>query len=376
MQRLQSDDVSALLDAVHETYRASSAREFPTLAMALTTRLVPSDLAGFNDIDPTHQQAIALYDKPVNFFDGAMERFADLQAQHPVIRYISETGDGSAKKISDFVDRAQFHALDLYREIYSRIGVEYQMSLTLPAALPRIVAVVLTRSPGGKDYDERDRTLLNLLRPHLAQAYENARLRDMMTDRFAVVSGLLAAQGSNVIVLDNPPSEATPGAQVLLFRYFGRPGRVAPFPDRVMRWLADQRLRVDHQIEDALPEPFRALTATRDGRRVVVRFVPGGDRPDALVLTERAAGAGDAELGLLGLSPREAAVLRLLSSGATNAAIGSQLHIAAGTVKKHLDSIYRKLGVSGRVQAVSMTLDLLPADVDPPDQGAFVLPEQ
>ena len=108
----------------------------------------------------------------------------------------------------------------------------------------------------------------------------------------------------------------------------------------------------------------------RDGRRVVVRFVPGGSRPDALVLTERSAGSADAELGLLGLSSREAAVLRLLSSGATNAAIGVELHIAAGTVKKHLDSIYRKLGVSGRVQAVSMSLDLLPAPADPTEPAS------
>ena len=61
----------------------------------------------------------------------------------------------------------------------------------------------------------------------------------------------------------------------------------------------------------------------------------------------------------LGLSDREAEVLRLLGSGSTNAAIGEQLNISSGTVKKHLDSIYRKLSVSGRVQAVAMSIDLL-----------------
>ncbi len=52
--------------------------------------------------------------------------------------------------------------------------------------------------------------------------------------------------------------------------------------------------------------------------------------------------------------------MQLLASDATNAEIGAQLHIASGTVKRHLDAIYRKLGASGRVQAVSMCLELLP----------------
>ena len=43
-------------------------------------------------------------------------------------------------------------------------------------------------------------------------------------------------------------------------------------------------------------------------------------------------------------------MLRLLSSGATNLAIGTQFHITAGTVKKHLDRIYRKLGVRSRTE--------------------------
>jgi DNA-binding CsgD family transcriptional regulator len=185
-------------------------------------------------------------------------------------------------------------------------------------------------------------------------------LRDILAERLAVVASVLADQGANVIVLDDPPSEVTPGALVMLFRYFGRPGPSAPFSDRLMRWVAEQRGRGEQSVSDGLPQPFRTLTATRDDRRVVVRFVPGGVRPDALLLTEHAATSAAGDLGVLGLSPREAEVLRMLSTGATNAVIGARLHIAAGTVKKHLDSIYRKLGVNGRMQAVSMGWELLP----------------
>ncbi len=61
----------------------------------------------------------------------------------------------------------------------------------------------------------------------------------------------------------------------------------------------------------------------------------------------------------MGLTPREAEVLRAVATGASNAEIGTQLYIAASTVKKHLDNIYAKLGVSGRTRAAAVMLEML-----------------
>jgi len=52
------------------------------------------------------------------------------------------------------------------------------------------------------------------------------------------------------------------------------------------------------------------------------------------------------------LSEREKEVLRLLADGANNKAISSRLRISTKTVEKHLERIYRKLGVPSRVKAV------------------------
>ena len=51
------------------------------------------------------------------------------------------------------------------------------------------------------------------------------------------------------------------------------------------------------------------------------------------------------------LTEREVEVLRLLARGASNKEIGGRLHVAEGTVKNHLTSIFRKLDVSDRVHA-------------------------
>jgi DNA-binding NarL/FixJ family response regulator len=53
-----------------------------------------------------------------------------------------------------------------------------------------------------------------------------------------------------------------------------------------------------------------------------------------------------------GLTPREQEVLRLLVTGCTNKEIGEKLFISEKTVKSHLNSIFRKLNVTRRLQAI------------------------
>lgn len=68
-------------------------------------------------------------------------------------------------------------------------------------------------------------------------------------------------------------------------------------------------------------------------------------RPGASVVRlEAADGAG--------LTARELAVLRLLAEGLTADAIGRRLGVSRHTVRKHLEHLYRKLGVSDRLVAV------------------------
>ena len=56
--------------------------------------------------------------------------------------------------------------------------------------------------------------------------------------------------------------------------------------------------------------------------------------------------------GTMGLSERERAVLELIAGGATNPEIAQSLHLSRHTVKEHTSSVYRKLGVRNRTEAV------------------------
>jgi two-component system nitrate/nitrite response regulator NarL len=72
----------------------------------------------------------------------------------------------------------------------------------------------------------------------------------------------------------------------------------------------------------------------------------------ALLDQVRESGAGPVDAGPVAEpSDRERDVLRLITAGKDNAGIGRELHISAGTARKHVSSILVKLGVDNRVDA-------------------------
>jgi NarL family two-component system response regulator YdfI len=58
------------------------------------------------------------------------------------------------------------------------------------------------------------------------------------------------------------------------------------------------------------------------------------------------------------LTPREIEVLEMLGSGLGNKAIAKRLHISEHTIKFHVSSIFGKLGVSSRTEAVTVGVRL------------------
>lgn len=59
----------------------------------------------------------------------------------------------------------------------------------------------------------------------------------------------------------------------------------------------------------------------------------------------------------LGISKREQEVLQELITGASNKEIGEKLFLSESTIKSHLSSIYTKLKVRNRVEAINVVKD-------------------
>jgi len=119
--------------------------------------------------------------------------------EHPLITRYHQTRDGQAFKISDFLTRSQFHRLGLYHELYRRVQVEHQIAFVLPTPPPLIIGIALNR--GRRDFSERERLLLNLLRPHLVQAYRNAEAVTQLHQELTAVRQALETLALGVIVL-------------------------------------------------------------------------------------------------------------------------------------------------------------------------------
>jgi DNA-binding NarL/FixJ family response regulator len=59
------------------------------------------------------------------------------------------------------------------------------------------------------------------------------------------------------------------------------------------------------------------------------------------------------------LTPREMEILGFLTEGKSTAEISARLYLSQSTVKAHLTSIFRKLGVSNRTEAAIAGLGIL-----------------
>ena len=64
------------------------------------------------------------------------------------------------------------------------------------------------------------------------------------------------------------------------------------------------------------------------------------------------------------LSPREREVMEHVKQGKRSAEIATSLFIATGTVKRHLDHVYDKLGVRSRAEAVARYAEIEIAETD------------
>jgi DNA-binding NarL/FixJ family response regulator len=89
-----------------------------------------------------------------------------------------------------------------------------------------------------------------------------------------------------------------------------------------------------------------ALLAPSVTRRLLDRFV--GELPDAAPALP--------DLGEL--TDREREILRFVALALSNAEIAARLHLTEATVKTHVSSVLRKLGLRDRVQAVVLAYDV------------------
>jgi DNA-binding CsgD family transcriptional regulator len=351
VERLSPSDLDRVLRFVGEIAAVEQLSEFPVRVLAELKRLIPCDLIGYNEINSARGQALMVLDPPSLDRSGleGQRAFQRLAEQHPVLRYHARTGDGRALKISDFLSRDEFHRLDLYAELFRLIGAEDQLAVALPSPPPLVIGLAFNRSR--RTFSERDRRLLDLVRPYLAQAHRNAELRSQLAEMVVLLEGLVDATDRAIVLLDQSRTvrRASRRAAALFAAHLGfRLAEGNSLPARIDAWIAC--CRRPEALDDNRPTG-QPLVVEGGHRRLVIRFLPRGEigEYDALLLEQA---RDQTEIGPLSrLSRREHEVLSWVSRGKTNPQIAAILSVSAGTVQKHLEHIYDKLGVRTRAAA-------------------------
>ena len=340
MPAIRQDDFRAILDFVREAESFPDVDSFRHGVLPGLRRLVPCDAVGYNEVDAERGRSVVIGEPQEAFFDEAEGLLTRLAHEHPVV-IRAQAGDLRTYTISDFLTTRQFHGLALYNDIYRRMGAEDQIAFGLPGQI--VVGIAMNRDR--RSFSRRDREVLEILRPHLAQAWRHVLARGRAQELVRALEEGLEVAGGAVLVLDGRRgfAQSAGPAGDLLEAYFGVR---ATLPGLLAEWVG------------STPGSSPLAVDGPRGRLLVRVLSPTlADRQPVLLLEEvRRVAPEPKALEALGLTRREAQVLRLVAIGKPNAEIGDELGISPATVRKHLERIYPKLGVSTRAAAAARAM--------------------
>ncbi len=326
MPALARGDEGRILRFVAEAESFGGEHPFEGELLTQLARLVPANWVGYiyGASAPPHPHRF--FERPGD--EGAyaiLEASAEAAAlaeRLPTFVYLER--NYGAVKLSDLVSRRDLHRTPLYSIVLEPERCEDSLSLRLP--VPGTALFVFDRDT---DFDARDRALLEALSPHLARLHRAHEVRQRLRAALAAHD----SSGTAVVLLEphGRVGFTSTAARALIERYFGKNG--AGLPEPLTSWVAERRQGAAASLRVGVGEGM-----------LVVELVDG-----ALLLEERRR--------LPQLTPRERELLELVADGKSNAEIAERLWISLGTVRKHLDNVYAKLGVHSRTAAAAVLRD-------------------
>jgi predicted ATPase/DNA-binding CsgD family transcriptional regulator len=120
-------------------------------------------------------------------------------------------------------------------------------------------------------------------------------------------------------------------------------------------YLSAARAQLDEAAWEAAFAEGQAMTFEE-----AVEYSLSTEEPSATTLPSTTTGQSSfssAREHPAGLTPREVDVLGLVAEGLTNPQVAQKLFLSPRTVQRHLNSVYRKLGVSSRAAATRLALE-------------------
>jgi DNA-binding CsgD family transcriptional regulator len=345
VQNLTLNDIQILNEGIQQLYSLDDLDTFAVKSLLAIDRVVQSEIPLFQIADVHIGQ---FQDTFCPGYPGSNPELSRIKRLHleeqPIAQNIPQALP-EAGKIRDFVDRQEFHNLEIYREVFRQLLPESEFESWNRLTMDNIKLVGLTLSRSQYSFTERDRILVNLLHPHLVQAYINAQKYQDLRQKIGRIGEIQLDPDGRVLWI---------GIQSLrwLEKYFPQPNCIEQFsfPDYLWNWVKDC---VDS------PATYSPLEIHRKNQQLTIRLIIKEDENIYLLLLEEEVLSLLDSLKMLDLSQRETEVLAWVIQGKDNLSIAADLRIGIGTVRKHLENIYRKWNVSSRTEAIAKTLEEL-----------------
>jgi DNA-binding CsgD family transcriptional regulator len=335
MPWLADTDVGAAHGFAQALVEARTVADVRRRALSRLAELVPADVLTWDRVEPAtgaiHHEAVPTEAEPPGAF-AAIVRGA---AGHPLLA-AHAARRRQALRLSEAVEARRLSRSELYGDLLHRSGVEYGIAIGVRTGRREVVVTGLGRTE--REFSERDRDVLDLVRPRLEDALQTAEARGRLVRALAADP----PAGTAVVLLDGygEIEHSSLDAERWLAEYFGAAEHPGWLPGPVARWLA-------------LP-PRPPLVSARDGRRLTVRLLPGD--PHALLLEEDIASFRTDALERLGLTPRETEVLWAVAAIEDEADIAWELFLSLHAVRERLARLEAKLGVRTAAEAVARAL--------------------
>jgi DNA-binding CsgD family transcriptional regulator len=335
MPWLTDTDVGTAGGLARAIVEARTEAELRGRALRALAELVPADVLTWDWVElatgGVRHEAVPAEAEPPGAFGAIVGDVADhpLLAAHAARRR-------PALRLSEAVEPRRLSHSELYGDLLHRSGVEYGIAIGMRTGRGETVVAGLGRTE--REFSERDRDVLDIVRPGLEAALRAAAARVRLARALAGEP----PPGTAVVLLDRygEIELSSLDAERWLAEHFGAADHPGWLPGPVAWWLA-------------LP-PRPPLVSERDGRRLTVRLLPGD--PHALLLEEEVASFRPEALERLGLTARETEVLRAAAATPDEAEIACELFLSLHAVRERLERLEAKLGVRTAAEAVARAL--------------------
>jgi DNA-binding CsgD family transcriptional regulator len=352
MPRLTSAAEHLHQETVRELYTLGPLNAFAGKAARLLSRLVQADFQGTCDMDYGANRFHAVREPALDQKDQAKldQLFFAHVGEHVISRAKDVLGGMTVILSESMGGRKGFSKSPLYHEFYRPISVRDELGMSIPAGGMQALCFFLWRE--GRGFDPSQKACLDLLRPHLEQAYRNTITFSNACGGVTLLEDVGEAVVRGLVLVDarGGVKEWSERARRLIQTYFpGAPAGPRTLPDPLLRWVRLHLAPRDSLSGCPSREPFKIDTPA--GRLTVRLSNRQSPSEHLLIFEEQSAAPEPTVLRALGLTPREAVIASWVAQGKTNPEIATILDANVLTVKVHLLHIFAKLGVETRTAA-------------------------